>query len=216
MTILIMKQLLAISALLFVLSACESKSDRIAKDAVAQCFETYKAALLSKDGEIAAAQVTQGTIDAYQNYVDLAVSGTREEVQKLPFINRLQVIMMRHCIPLDTLKSLDGSSAIVYAIDQEWIGKEEVKNTKLSDVTISGDRATAPVYVSGLKAGLYKFGRDDDGWKLDLVALMEDANGPLSQMLLQTGETEDGFIFQVAEEASGEEIDRKTIWKPLQ
>src|SRR5262249_29184349 len=85
-------------------------------EAVEKSCQDYKSAILDQKGEAAVGLVTKRTVDEYQHYVDWALSADRKTLESLSFINRFQVFLLKHRIPADTLKKLDGRSVFVYAV----------------------------------------------------------------------------------------------------
>jgi hypothetical protein len=159
--------------------------------------------------------LSQDTIEAYQEYVSLALTADKKELESLSFINRMQVIVMRHRIPLETLKKLDGRSAIIYAVDRDWIGKDGVIRTELGQISISDKRATAEMEVGGRKApNRIQFRHEEDEWKLDLISLLRDSNTAMKEAARRAQLEENEFLFMILESISGKKVD-DGIWIPL-
>ncbi|MEW6747066.1 MAG: arylsulfatase [Planctomycetota bacterium] len=118
-------------------------------DAVVKSFQEYKSAILEQEGQVAVGPVTKRTVDEYQHYVDWALSADRNTLELLSFINRFQVFLLKHRIPADTLRQLDGQSVFAYAVDRDWIGKNGVIRTTLGKVDVANNRATAEVLIGG-------------------------------------------------------------------
>jgi hypothetical protein len=107
-------------------------------------FQNYKSAILAQKGDVAFDLVTRRTVDEYQRYLNWGLTGDRQTLESLPFINRFQVIMLKHRIPADILKQLDGRTLLVYTVDSDWIRKDGVIRTTLGKVDVADNRATAP------------------------------------------------------------------------
>jgi ABC-type oligopeptide transport system substrate-binding subunit len=219
-----MKSLAIIALLLFSLTACKqervasggdtSSKEENAIQGVSDCFAAYKGAILAQKGEVAVEHLSQGTIDEFQNYVNLALTADREELEALSVINRMQVILMRHRIPLDTLRGLNGRSAIVYAVDRDWIGKNAVIRTELGEVSTHDDRATAEVIIGGQKAPTrFQFRRENGTWRFDLLTVLMDGNTAMKRAAEQAGMDENEFLFNLTESVTGKKID-ESIWTP--
>lgn len=219
-----MKSLPILFLFLFSLSACDqnqsasgaTSSSTHERDVqgVFECFAAYKGAILAQQGETAVGHLSRSTIDEYQNYVNLSLTADREEIAELSFINRMQVILMRHRIPLETLRELDGRSAIVFAVDRDWIGKDAVIRTELGDVSVYNDRATAEVAIGGQKAPTrFQFRRENGKWKFDLLSVLRDSNSAMKRAAEQAGMDEDQFLFSITESVTGKKID-ESIWTP--
>jgi len=115
--------------------------------AIQNCFDSYRSAILDQDGETAVKFLSNSTIQEYQRYVDWALGAKEEELKEMSFINRMQIIILRHRVDVNTLKTLDGRSAIIYAVDRDWIGKNGVIQTSLGAIDVMDSRATAEIMI---------------------------------------------------------------------
>lgn len=106
-------------------------------EAVSRSFQNYKSAILAQNGDVAADLVTRRTVDEYQHYLNWGLTGDRQTLESLSLINRFQVILLKHRIPADTLKQLDGRSLFVYGVDRDWIGKSGVIRTTLGKIDVA-------------------------------------------------------------------------------
>ena len=81
--------------------------------AVTGTFDNYKSAILELKGELAVGLVTNRTVEEYQHYVDWALTADRKTMESLSLINRLQVFLLRHRLPHDLLKRMDGRAVFI-------------------------------------------------------------------------------------------------------
>lgn len=184
-------------------------------EAVVKSFQDYKSAILNQNGEAAVALVTKRTVEEYQRYVEWALTADRKTLQSLAFINRFQVLLLRHRIPADSLRQLDGRSVFVYAVDRDWIGKNGVIRTTLGKVDVANTRATAEVLIGGQSApNRFQFSKENGTWKFDLIQVIRDADQALKAAARQNGMTEDEFMFSLIETVSGRKV-ADTIWAPI-
>lgn len=196
------------------LSSTSAQEDGLSVESVEDCFSSYRKAILDQDGDTAVTFLSNATIHEYQRYVDWALTAEQQELESLSFINRMQVIILRHRIPLETLRSLDGRSAIIYAVDRDWIGKDSVIRTKVGKIEITDNRATSEVIIGGQKApNRFQFRYEGDSWKFDLISLLRDSNTAMKGAAKQAGLSEDEFLFTILESISGEKVD-ESIWMP--
>jgi len=133
------------------LTSCGKASPAEAPD-VEKAFAGYRQALIDQKGAAAAELVAPATIAEYQNYRDLALTGDEKTVKGLSITARTNVLMMRHRVGKDLLKTMDGKQVLAYAVDQNWIGKEGVQRAGVTDVDISGSNASAKVTVMACRA----------------------------------------------------------------
>lgn len=204
-------------ALLIILACCISFiASANEPEAAVKTFEDYKSAILEQKGQVAVGLVTKRTVDEYQNYVDWALSADRKTLESLSFINRFQVLLLKHRIPPDTLKQLDGRSVFAYAVDRDWIGKNGVIRTTLGKVDVANDRATAEVLIGGkAAANRFQFRKEDGTWKFDLIQVIRDTDQTLKAAAKQRGVTEEEFMFSLIETVSGRKVG-DSIWNPIQ
>ena len=143
-----------------------------------EVFDAYFDAVEQADGEAAVSYVSQSTIDYYQSLVDLSLDATEAETRALPFIDKVTVVMIRHRLPAEVIRTMDGRALFVHGVEQGWVGKQSMdrlKNSGLSmHIEVDGDRAWA--YMTnddGVKSDRILAFSKEDGWKLDLVFTLE-------------------------------------------
>lgn len=184
-------------------------------EGVGDCFAAYKAAILDMDGEAAVELVTERTIATYQEQVDWALTAPRETIESLSLVNRIGVLSLRHRIPKEVLKKLTGRTAFAYAVDRDWIGRTGVIRTRLGEVFIAENTATAEVYAGGLRAPTrFEFLKENGKWRFDLIQSMRDADALLTPVLEQRGLSETELIFATLERSSGRRVG-EDIWIPI-
>jgi len=185
-------------------------------EAVSESFQSYKSAILDQKGESAVRLVTKRTVEEYQKYVDWALSADRKTLESLSFINRFQTFLLKHRIPLDTLKKLNGRSTFVYAVDRDWIGKNGVIRTTLGEIDVADKRANAEVIIGGQKVpNRFQFIKEEGIWKFDLIQVMRDTDQALKVAAKQKGLSENEFMFSLIETISGKKVN-DSIWTPIQ
>lgn len=184
-------------------------------DHPSEAFDSYKDAILSQDGDSAANRVSASTISQYDDYLRWARTLDKDGLKELSFINRFQVIIMKHRLPKNLLLSGSGRDAFVYAVNHDWIGKSGVVPMSADNYHISGDRAISDASHAGQMLP-YKFQYIKEGgvWKYDLTIIMKISNEPLRQAAIRSGLTEDEFIFKLTEAISGKKVP-DSIWEPI-
>ncbi|GAA5494398.1 hypothetical protein Rhal01_00559 [Rubritalea halochordaticola] len=186
-----------------------------AKEKVTDCFNGYKESILAEDGDKAVKFLSSGTVELYQKYVDLALDAEKDEIQKLSFINRMQAIFIRHRVAPDKLRLFDGREALVYAVNNGWIGRDETIGTSLGEVYASGDKAVANVIIKGTPTNQsFHFVCEDGVWKMDLEKLLVATNVQMKRVVQESGMGEDQFIFTVLESVSGKKV-QDSVWDPV-
>jgi hypothetical protein len=195
------------------LTACGGRSEN---DAILETFSGYKQAILNKDGAAAVQHVPRETIDYYQQMVDWSLTADRDSLESLSTINKLGVLLMRQRIPADKLRMLDGKEAFIYAVDNGWIGERSTIATEIGDIQISGDRATAAVYINAQKAPLrYHFAKENGSWTFNLLKAMTAGDQGLKMAIRKAGMPENEFLLSLLESVSGRKVP-DSIWEPLE
>ena len=139
-------------------------------DAVRRVFSAYRSAILSGEGNAAAALLSQSTYDYYDEMRQLALYGSADTVKALSLVNQMQVLTLRLRVPTDELESLSSQALIAHAVDQGWIGKNSVLKLQPGKVLADGDVAVLHLIVDGKDAGTaFRFNRESRAWRLDLV-----------------------------------------------
>lgn len=169
-----------------------------------EAFLAYKSAILEQEGEKAASIVTTTTLEEYQKYVDAAKYGQKESLQKLSFLTRLQTLIIRHRVPKNILKEMDGKTAFIYAVDNDWIGKTGVVPMEISNVRESGTRAVSEALLNGQKLPYeFTYKNENGQWKFDLTQILMNTEAPMRMAATKAKMEENDFIFMILETVSG-------------
>jgi hypothetical protein len=150
----------------------------------------------------------------YDRLRSLALTAPESEVRGLPLLDRLGVLRLRHTFPPASLRSSSGTDLLVLAVNEGFIGKESVENAGLGSIQVTGGEARAAVLVSGkATTASFRFVREKDTWRLDLMPLLEEGNRMFEAQLRRAGAAEDDLLLLVLEQLSGRRPDA-SIWQP--
>ena len=206
------------------------KSDTGAEKEIRDCFARYKTALLNGQGEKAVECIDNKTI-IYYMFTDMKVMRhKREDVEKLPLLERIFVLSMRHQVPYAKLYELSQTDAVrrknlwpvgkayfIYAVDNGMIGKESVEKIELGKVfvdTVDGKKAKTMISSEGKTAPFgYDFVLDEGQWKIDLTSFFPIAEEILKVTIQRSGMSENQFILAMLEKSTGKKPDN-SIWDP--
>lgn len=184
-------------------------------DGVKKTFADYRSAVLDQRGKDAVQLLSKATIDEYQKYVDWALKADKKTLESLSMMNRLQVMTLRHRVEPETLRKLTGKSAIIHAVDRNWIGKNGVIRTSLGKIDVVENSATAEVIIGERKTPQrFQFNKENGVWKFDLVRVMMNINAAFKETAKRAGMSENEFIFHALESISGKKVD-DSIWVPV-
>lgn len=165
-----------ILTLLWATLAASGCGERDQTPAIIAAFNHYQAAALAKDGAKAVEAVSQRTFDYYDKALDLALHATSEELNAAPVADRMLAITLRHELAPDEAKSMDGKSVLAWCVEQGWMVSEAEKDSRLENIQIKGDDATAEYVVPDHPIRYPRvFHREGSGsskqWKNDLVPM---------------------------------------------
>lgn len=181
---------------------------------VRQVFGEYKRAVMANDGATAAALLSAGTIEWYGRMQDLALHGSKEEVEHLGPLEKLQVLAFRLRIPPEELRPLSARELVAYSVAHGWIGKSGIEHTELGAITISDDSAVAELVLSGKNSGQqYRFVREGDHWRFNQLPTLEVGGGWMTTAAAQRGMTIDLFVQLLVETGAGKKMSTET-WEP--
>ena len=182
--------------------------------AVRDSFTSYKEAILSQRGSDAVENVNKATIDYYQRTKDLALRAPEQEVRNLSTYDKMMVLLFRHRLPLDLLSGMNGRELFSYGVNRGWIGREDVMESDLGTIRVSGEQASAQFVKAGKPLPLrYQFTKEGGQWKLDLTMLAPQIDLALKELIRQEGLSEEEFLFQTLEAVSGKKVSPQ-IWQP--
>ncbi|HVM95464.1 MAG TPA: hypothetical protein VMT89_03695 [Candidatus Acidoferrales bacterium] len=177
-------------------------------------FRTYKDAVLKGDGAAAAAVLSQDTVDWYAESQQLALHGTKDQLQKLQPLQRFQALAFRYRTDPHVLRTLSPRQVIAYAVEQGWMGKSTLERTDIGDVKIAGDTAEAEVTVDGKPAGQqYNFMREQGQWRFDQLPLLASGDEQLRAAAAQRKMSEEQLILALLEAFSKKKVGDE-IWVP--
>lgn len=182
---------------------------------VQQGFAAYKTALLAKDGRKAVTMLSANSFAYYDRMRKLALSGSREEIERLPDVDRLLALSLRVRAPRATLESGSPQDIVAYAIDAGMIGAGAVAKAELGEITIQGDQAEGQVVVNQSPVGAaFRFHSEGGTWKFDLEHVTVLARGTISGMAEKSGTPENEVILQILSKMTGKTVGPE-VWQPL-
>ncbi len=182
---------------------------------VVEVFNSYRLALLDKDGAKAVSLVDAATIALYEKDRLLALTGTKEELLQLPMMKLMQVLMYRQRMSAEELKTMDGASIFHHGIEQGWIAADTVKNLSTHSSTVILNQAKVGISVNGRPSGYsYSFNREGGQWKFNPVGVMDIVQKSLATLAEQQGLSETDFVCQVVEFVTNQPVTEET-WKPI-
>jgi hypothetical protein len=208
-----------IKTLLLLLAVLNSFSMAFAQPteekAVRETFNAYKAAILADKSEDAVNAVDSRTLKYYTDMLELTKTADSNTIESRPLIDKLMILILRHRATKDELLAMKGHDAFVFAIKNGMVSKGGVVNTAIGKVTLSNLFAKGEALVEGKPTPLFfEFHKENNQWKIDLTSLFPIANTAFRQMVEDSGEKENDFLFTVLTNLTGKTPD-PGIWNKL-
>jgi hypothetical protein len=181
---------------------------------VTAVFDAYKTAIMNDRGQEAAVLLSRSTVAYFEQMRDVALYGSRQELNQLSTINLLQTLIMRDRVPAERLVEMSGVALLGYAIDQGWIGKNSVAPLKAQRVYVVGDTAVLDVASErGPGKAQLRFKREASGWRLDLSSVIQAGSDQLDSVAKQRGSSREELVLSLLSATSGRQVE-SSIWQP--
>ncbi|HKP76191.1 MAG TPA: hypothetical protein VJT67_11750 [Longimicrobiaceae bacterium] len=179
-------------------------------DSVLAVLRGYLDAIHRHDGAAATQAVTRGTRAYYAQMRDLALTAPEAKVRSLPLMDRLSVLMYRHRVAPEVLRTLTGDAAFAHTISDGWVDR----------TARQGSFPTLEVYANGDQALLrdgalqIRMVREDGAWRWDMMPMIRSASAEFAGSI-PAGMKEDEFIFLVLSNSNGLPVS-PSVWQPVQ
>jgi hypothetical protein len=177
-----------------------------AKDelAVRQSFDRYRTAALEKDGEAALAEIASTVYPFYDQARGDALTASDDQVRGLTVAEQLTIYVLRGSIEPEVLRTATPPELVVAAVEAGLVGEQGVQNTDLGEVEVLGNTASGQVLSNGQPSRLrFSFVREDGRWKLDLLPVLQLANGAFAGLAKEQGTTVNELIDQLLQSLYG-------------
>jgi hypothetical protein len=183
-------------------------------EAVRRDFTAYKNALIDRDGAAAVKLVSANSFRKYDQLRQLALSATREELDKLSDVDRMFALSMRLRTPRELLRSGSPEDLIAHSVSSSKAGSS-VERAELGDIDFESGLASAQIRM-GVRPvpGTFQFRQEDGRWKFDLEHALDMSRGTIKAQAGQKKISEDELILQMLAAADGKPVGPE-IWKPL-
>jgi hypothetical protein len=186
------------------------------EEAVRKTFNNYKSAILNDQGAVAIKYVDRNTLRYYNDVLQLVKHADSAKVAALPIMDKMMVLLIRHRTPRGEILTFDGKSLFVYAVKSGMVGKQSVENSFVGQVLTEGDFAKGQYLMGTQKTALFlHFYKESGLWKIDLTSIFDVGSEAVQQLVTQSRQTENDFLFLIMEQLTGKEPDPQ-IWQPVE
>jgi hypothetical protein len=185
-------------------SSCSRIGQTSEQAQVSHAFESWKNAMINHQTDQAMAYIPRH-VDDYLTTLNSgaeisapAANATPAAPSQSPGVDLLLRTALEKKVPADLRSKLTLGSLMQRITDRHLFNPRDVREIALGRVSISGNRASAEVYYEGTLTALrLPFLKEDDAWKIDVMALL-----PYAEVLMRVdraikGETETQQVDQL-------------------
>lgn len=210
-----------LALILSFLAGCDP--DAAEKKAIRATYTAIQDCELAGDGHGFAKLLTARSIPYYDRILEAANTYRAPQVAQLSAIERYIVLTVRHRIPLEERRSLDGRALLVRMISEGWNLNDEDESDnllRLGEVRIKGEYARARVIYEGKSTGFWFEFIKENGhgqpdptgtWKLDDPSCDPFYNDTIAAFAREIGMSEDDAMVLAEERDTGRPV-RPDIW----
>jgi len=174
------------------------------KEEVVDAFNAYMKAALKNDGGKVVSLISQKTFDVYERFRKLAWNGSPQDLAGLNPYEKFTVLHLRHRLSKEELGRMTSRQILQKTYEQGWNSKkalELVGNLGISlkrEVKILGDRATLELKLGEkFMPPPFPMKKENNGWKLDMVAMFPYLNEKLEKHISAQGKPADEVISEM-------------------
>ncbi len=152
---------------------CSQKRER---ERIEASFESYKDAVLSKNGTAVAPLVSEESLRHYDRLREIALTDQSSELDALQWVDQMQVLMFRQLLTAQELGAMSPREVVAFVFDSNMLGKDLERTSTFDQLEIEGDVATARHVARGVPAGgpkreaRFRWVKENDKeWSIDLL-----------------------------------------------
>jgi len=181
--------------------------------AIQETFGYYRQAIADQDSSEVATMVTQETVDYFKELQELALYATPDELEKKGLTDRMQVVVLRHRVPMSTLQKKDHVELLKFCVETGLLGKS-IAAVEIGEIRLKENEAEAQTVLNGQPLPVVlRFAKEGETWKVDMLSILSAGNEMLRGVAEERGLTEDDLILQMVTKGSGMDVP-KDIWQP--
>lgn len=180
-------------------------------------LRAYQQASIGRDGDAAARRVTAATIRFYDRCRRMALTMPEAALRAEPGLARLTTLSLRIDHTAAQLRRMDGRDVLASMIDDGQVSG--LDGVVVGDVHPGAQVTRIAVRrESGAHLGTVTMRLEEGAWRLDLVALMAEANAMLDRPASRgaLGGRDTALMLALALMHRGERPSNTDIWIPLE
>ncbi len=190
------------------------------EDEVKGSFSKYMNALLHHDGATVAQLISKETFKKTDQFKDLALYGTSQDLEELNSYELFSVLALRQRIEPQQLIKMSAKEITQLTYDKGWNSRKAAEtisalNEKISQkVNItSNTTSTLTLYLDNKELPPpFPFVKEEGIWKIDQASLFPHQNKNLEIFIEKQGKTKKETLLQMLEKATGKKPSDK-IWE---
>lgn len=192
-----------------------SHAQRHDSKAILASFDSYRAAVLTDNGDEAIKYIDSKTLQYYNDLLVIIKSADSSTITTLPFLDMFMVLAIRHKASAEEINSFDSSSLLIYAVNNGIVGKNSIEKNSIGEIEVIGEKAKGAFISNGQQTEYFlNFYRENDIWKIDLTSLFNFTNNSFEKIVKSSGKTDIEFVIKLVETLTNGEV-RPEVWKPL-
>lgn len=207
---------LRVAALLALLLALLSGCDAHAEDkaAIRLTMRQIEDANLASDGQMAASLFTAKSIERYPRLIQLAIHGTRSQLEALDAWDLDEVLRIRLLGNRKDYENLGAREYVAYATSKGWYVLPDYEYVELDRIAVNGDTGSAREVYTGEATGFrLRFERENGVWKFDEESWRQGYNDTIAELADDEGLTIAEYLLAELEASTGKTAP-PDIWGP--
>lgn len=197
-------------ASLLAMGGCDLKDQQAVRAADAAWDQAFD----NGDVEGVIRRISRSSFEWYDRLARLAREATREQVFALPYSERLEVVMMRHCLNREELRKLDGRGWVTWHVESGPYVSTTSLGFKPSKVVVRKTSAQIRYSYRGkLLSDAVWYVLEDGEWKADYPATapFHDYRALIDSQT--QGISEEKMLLGYLADLTGE-YPRESVWDP--
>lgn len=187
------------------------------KSKLVKDFEALKQAIQKHDGQAAADLAAQSTIQLYEMNRKLALDSSSVDFETIDPFSIAMTFTLRYLLPKALLEQMSGRDVYIWSIENKI-----AQNNRFSEFTIykakyEGNIAFVTMARNGkvVTGSVFKFVREDEHWKVDMIFLIHQANQLLDKLRKDGQKSRVELAIELLEKTYQQKIPAEILNGPL-